>query len=161
MKTSRPLLVALFILLAPLCWAAPASAGAVYVPFATNSDIAGSRFRTAVWVVNTGAATARVQAVFLESGVDGLVRTSSTPSLSLQVAPGATALITPTAPNGRTGMLEISGPAGLVVEARLGNGGLGTALPVISSANLVPAGATAHLLALERGRHHPPAAPRG
>jgi hypothetical protein len=154
MKTSRALLLTLFTftLLAPLGWATPASAGTVYVPLATNSDIAGSRFRTAVWVVNTGAVTASVQAVFLASEADGRTRTSSTPSLSLQAAPGATALITPTAPDGRTGMLEITGPNSLVVEARLSNGGLGAPLQVVSSSNLLPAGATAHLLALERDR---------
>jgi hypothetical protein len=131
--------------------ALPAAAGTVYVPLALNADIAGTRYRTQVWVTNAGSAQARLDAVFLETGASGLPR-AGRPSASFEVAPGAITLVTPTALEGKNGMLEITGPDTLHVEARLSNGGIGAPIPVVSSDDLVAAGGTAHLVALERAR---------
>ena len=130
---------------------APLSAGTVYVPLATNVEVAGIPYRTQVWVTNPGTTAARFDAVFLATGASGLPR-GNRPVTSLDVPPGATALVTPAAPDGASGMLEVTGPDGLHVEALLTSGGLGAPIPVATSDTLVAAGGTAHLLALERGR---------
>jgi hypothetical protein len=130
--------------------ATAAFAGTVYVPLATNTALGATQFQTEVWVSNRGTVVRRFDALFIEAGKDGTARTGLTPA-NVRVNNGATFLLGGVAPQNKTGMLEISGPDPLVVSARLtGAKGVGTAIPVVSSENLVPAGQTASLLGLQR-----------
>jgi hypothetical protein len=134
--------------------AGTASAGTVYVPLAMDAEFAGSRYQTQVWVSNRGGVARRFDALFIEAGRDGAARQGLTPS-STRVVNGTTFLLGSVAPLDKIGMLEISGADPLVVSARLvGSTGLGATIPVVSSANLVPAGGTAHLLDLQRDATH-------
>lgn len=130
--------------------ATAAFAGTVYVPLATNTALGATQYQTEVWVSNRGTVVRRFDALFIEAGKDGTARAGLTPA-SVRVTNGATFLLGGAAPQSKTGMLEISGPDPLVVSARLtGARGVGTAIPVVSSENLVPAGQTASLLGLQR-----------
>jgi hypothetical protein len=139
------------LLIALLCGTAvSASAGTVYVPFATDSDFGGAHYQTQVWISNSGTLPRRIDSLFFENGVDGTVRPGLQPS-STRVVNNSSFLIRPLAPAGKTGILEITGAEVLAVSARLVSGGkLGASLPIVSSANLVAAGTAAELQGLQR-----------
>lgn len=139
------------LLIALLCGTAvSASAGTVYVPFATDSDFGGARYQTQVWISNSGQLARRIDSLFFENGVDGTLRTGLQPS-STRVVNNNSFLIRPLAPAGKTGILEITGAEVMSVSARLVSGGkLGASLPVVSSANMAPAGSVAELQGLQR-----------
>ena len=130
--------------------AGSAFAGTVYVPLATNTEIAGTRYQTQVWVSNRGAVNRRFDALFIDAGQDGTQRQGLTPT-SVQVGNSATFLLGNVAPSNKTGMLEINGPDPLVVAASLvGPSGVAVTIPVVSTENLVESGDTANLLGLQR-----------
>lgn len=148
----RKPLLGLFALLASV---APAFAGEVYVPYASNKNVQGTLYRTKVWVTNTGAAVQKFGVRFIEQGIDGTKVAPPTGS-ELSVPVGGTLLLTNVAPDGKSGMLEIAGSAQLVVNARIeATNPAGAVIssanvPVVSTGNVVKANATAHLQGLER-----------
>ena len=135
---------------------APAFAqGEVYVPYTSNRSLQGTIYRTKVWVTNTGGTARKFSTRFIEQGIDG-TKVPSQPGNDLNVPPGGTLLLTNLAPQEKIGMLEISGAPQLVVNARLdalnAQGAIvsSTNMPVISTANVIKANATAQLQGLER-----------
>jgi hypothetical protein len=144
---------ALFGLIALWVSLAPAFAGEVYVPYVANKTINGTIYRTRAWVTNTGTTPQRATLRFLDENSDGTQPGS--PS-SLDVAAGATVLLTNITPAGKNGMLEVSGAAQLVVTSRLdvvaGDGtNLASApVPAVAVANVIGAGKVAELQGLER-----------
>jgi hypothetical protein len=131
----------------------PAFAGEVYVPFVVNKNINGATYRTRVWVTNTSTATQKAGIRFLEENTDGTQPGS--PS-SVSIAAGSTTVLTNIAPAEKRGMMEISGPASLVVTSRLevvGSDGsylANAGVPVVAVANVIGAGKVAELQGLER-----------
>lgn len=130
----------------------PAFAGEVYVPFVVNKNINGATYRTRVWVTNTSTATQKASVRFLTENTDGTQPGTPSP---LSIAAGSTVILTNIAPADKRGMMEISGPASLVVTSRLevvtsdgsylGNAGV----PVVAVANVIGAGKVAELQGLE------------
>jgi len=131
----------------------PAFAGEVYVPFVVNKNINGATYRTRVWVTNTSTATQKANIRFLAENTDGTQPGS--PS-TVSVAAGATVVLTNLAPADNRGMMEVSGPAALVVTSRLevvaGDGSYlaNAGVPAVAVANVIAAGKTAELQGLER-----------
>lgn len=143
----------LFGLIALFASLVPAFAGEVYVPLASNKLINGTFYRTKVWVTNTSTATQRCDVKFIEAEADGTkVKTPATP---VNVAGGATVVLTNVAPVGKNGLLELSGPAQLVVTSRLEVVGLddavlgSTNVPVVGVGNVIGAKKTAEVQGLE------------
>ena len=129
--------------------AAPAFAGSVYVPLATNAEVGGVRLQTQVSVTNPGGAAATVERFFIPTEVNGMLRPEGNRPTSLPVAAGTTVALPPVA-DGALGLLEISAPGDVAVSARLLGGRHGSDVPVIDTRNLVAANATAHVQGLER-----------
>lgn len=133
---------------------APAFAGEVYVPLASNRSVNGTVYKTKVWVSNPTSTARRFTATFFEEGTNG-TQNQATPS-SLTVAPGGTLLLSSVAPEGKNGMLEISGAPQLVVTSRLEAIGAVSAVlstahtPVVTTANVLKANSVAHLQGLEK-----------
>ena len=146
--------VLLFSLVATLGALSPVFAGEVYVPLASNRSLNNITYRTKVWVSNTSGVARRFSATFYEQGTNGN-NNNNTPS-SLTVAPFGTILLSAIAPDGRNGMLEVSGAPQLVVTARVealgpGNVVLSSAqVPVVAQSNLLAANAVAHLQGLKQ-----------
>jgi hypothetical protein len=144
---------ALLGLIALAASVAPAFAGEVYVPFASNRSIDGTTYQTKVWVTNTGTAARRFDVRFICQNVDGTQGANTTTQLN--VPGGGTLLLGSVAPNGSLGMLEVSGAPQLVVNARIDAIGPGgtilstTNVPAIGAGNLIKGGSTAHIQGLE------------
>jgi hypothetical protein len=128
--------------------ALPVHAGTIYVPYATDEVVGSARYRTEIAVTNPGDAPARVQMLFVSA--DGV----RLPGRTETVAAHGTSVVAGLAPAGAQGRVEVTGPAALVVSARLNaydrEGGLlsSAAEPVVSADNLIPAGQTIHLQGL-------------
>jgi hypothetical protein len=148
----RTILTGLILTLAlPLLQAAPASAGAVYVPVLNPAGAAGDLHSTEVWVTNTATAQRGFAAVFLQAGTDGTQKSGSSPEVPVPAK--RTFLLAN--PSNTLGLLEIGSSQEIGVVARLINtspNGLQTlsAVPVISSANRIEAKGVVHLVGLER-----------
>jgi hypothetical protein len=133
--------------------AVPAAAGNLYVPLLDRDGAGGSRQRTEVWIADAGTQTRNFTPTFLPAGASGAALSGTgTPATLLT---GRTSKLIGATSAGHFGLLEISAPAEVQVEARLANTvGAGAALytpvPVITSANVIRAGTTAHLLGLSR-----------
>lgn len=151
MKSRTSALLGLCALLAGV---APAMAGEVYVPFASNRLVNGTTYQTKVWVTNTSAAARRFAVRFISQNVDGTQGADT--GTELNVPAGGTLLLGSVAPNGAIGMLEVSGAPQLVVSARvdvIGPSGAiqsSTNVPVVSGGNVLKANSTAHIQGLER-----------
>jgi len=137
-----------------LAAAAPVAAGTVYVPYVDAIAPGGSTQATDLWISNTSTAARPFGRSFLLAGSDGTKRAGA--PIQTPMAAGRTFLLRNGGLPGQTGLLEIDGSDGLIIEARLtstapNNGGSSTtSVPVISSENLLAAGATAHLSGLRR-----------
>ncbi|HLX10950.1 MAG TPA: hypothetical protein VKY89_24095 [Thermoanaerobaculia bacterium] len=133
---------------------APALAGIVFVPLASQLSIGGASYTTKVWVSNPDQTTHHFVTMFIPQGVDGTSLQS--PSGSINVAPSATTVLDGVAPAGQSGLLEVSGGPQLVVGASLevtdANGNLlgAAAIPAISQANALAAGGFVELQGLQR-----------
>lgn len=131
-----------------LCSVAPAFAGSVYVPVATDYVVDGVRYQTQVWVTNSDSSLRQYTTHFIPSDSDGTDRIPNWGVTSSLQAGDSVLLSTVTGP-GQMGMLEISGAPQIVAGARLvstkdGVTGMGTEMPVISSKNMFAANAVAH-----------------
>lgn len=134
--------------LLPLLLAAPAFAGVVYVPFASDFELGGVQYRTWIWVSNNHPDIAGVAEHYLiKTFEDGTVRADE--PTAVWTAPGQTRVFA--APEGQ-GMLEIFASPDVFIQARLvpegtaPAAGEGIAVPIISSEDVVPAGQTVQLL---------------
>jgi len=133
---------------------APALAGDVFVPLASQVSIGGATYATRVWISNPDQSPRHFATLFIPQGIDGTTQKAA--SGNVTVPPSATAALTGAAPTGQSGLLEVSGAQQLVVGARLevtdANGNLlGTAtIPAVSQDNALAAGGFVELLGLER-----------
>jgi hypothetical protein len=149
----RPLALGLFIL---TCALSPLSAGEVFVPYASNRTLGATTYRTKVWVTNTGTVARRFTTLFIPGGTDGSRLPDPDPATGINLAGGATAVLTNVAPAGQLGMLEIQGAPQLITMARVeafgDNGALLSSanVPVVSLANAAPAKGVLDLQGLER-----------
>ena len=140
-------------LLAAVAAALPAAAGNLYVPLLDRDGVGGSHQRTEVWIANPATQTRNFTPTFLPTGASGTALSGT--GTQATVLNGRTGkLIGATSP-GQFGLLEIVADTDVQVEARLANTlGAGSAVytpvPVITSANVVSAGAKANLLGLSR-----------
>lgn len=148
----RTILAGLTLSLAlPFLQAAPASAGAVYVPIVNPTGAAGDLHSTEIWVTNASTSQRGFATVFLQAGTDGTQKSGSNPEAP--VAGKRTFLLAN--PSNTLGLLEIGSSQEIGVQARLVNTsptGLQTlsSVPVISAANRIEAKGVAHLIGLER-----------
>lgn len=155
--TRKTLLLGALALLATLV---PAFAGTVYIPVTSNRTVGTITYGTRLWLANPGTVTRRFSVLFLPAGSDGTVRTGLTPQ-SFTMAPGGTLLLTNLAPDGASGLLEITGAPQVLATARLDAAdplrtvGSSASVPAISSKNLVARNGTADLLGVERGATGP------
>lgn len=146
----KKLIMAVFVALSLLA-AGVASAGTVYLPLAINQEADGAFYRTLLWATNTGDKASQVEVRFISTrtnGVDGgKVR-------KVNVAPGASVPIGNELQG--NGFAEITADEQVVFVAELKSFGASgqplssASVPLVDSENLLPAGAIAHLLALER-----------
>lgn len=150
MRSRKSALIGLYALLAGVV---PAFAGEVYVPFASNRSINGTTYQTKVWVSNTGTAARRFKVRYINESVDGTQGADTGTELS--VPAGGTLLLGSIAPTGSLGMLEITGPPQLVINARIdaigGNGSILSSanVPVVASGNVIKQNSTAHIQGIE------------
>ncbi|HEV7503414.1 MAG TPA: hypothetical protein VGS07_00710 [Thermoanaerobaculia bacterium] len=140
-------------LLATLAIALPATAGNLYIPLLDRDGVGASHQRTEVWIANPASQSHNFKPVFLPTGTSG-TPLSGTGTTTTVLSGRTSKLIGLTSP-GQLGLLEIAADTDLQVEARLANTlGAGsstyTQVPVITSANVVPAGSKANLLGLGR-----------
>ncbi|HEX3131793.1 MAG TPA: hypothetical protein VH394_30935 [Thermoanaerobaculia bacterium] len=148
----RTILAGLTLTLAlALLQAAPASAGAVYIPVFTPTGTAGDLHSTEIWVSNSATTQRGFAAVFLQAGTDGSGKSGTSPEVP--VPPKRTFLLAN--PSNALGLLEVGSSQEMGITARMVNTsatGLQTisAVPVISSANRIEAKGIAHLAGLER-----------
>lgn len=134
-----------------LAQAAPASAGAVYVPVLPPAGNGGSLHATEVWVSNPGGQQRAFASTFIPAGSNGTQRTGSSPEIPV---PARRTFLLSNVGNG-SGLLELLSNQEISVEARLTStspNGLQTyaTVPVISSANTIAANGVAQILGLER-----------
>lgn len=135
--------------------AVPAVAGTVFVPLASNLSNGGAGYATKVWVSNPDSATHHFTTTFIQEGTDGTA--SSTTSGNIFVQASGTSILTGVAPPGVTGLLEIDGPAPLVVSARMevtdSNGNLIgiAAVPALTQDSAVAAGSFVEVQGLQEG----------
>ena len=131
--------------------AAPLAAGELILPLAAGTASDGTTYSTRLWVSNPGAVARRRTYTFLAPGADG---TKAATGGSLTVSPGDTVLAKNLAPDGKNGMLLLSGAPQLSItprlEARGPNGSLraATAGPMVSGAELAPGNGILHLHSL-------------
>jgi hypothetical protein len=144
---------AILSLLALFAGLAPAFAGEVLVPLASAENVDGAQYVTRVWVSNQGGAARRFTTRFIAMEADG-TRVAS--SAKRTVPPGRTLLLTNVAPQGKAGMLWVSGAPQLSVAARVetfaqdGRRLAAAHQPVVSGLNLAAPEATLHLQGLAR-----------
>lgn len=128
--------------------AAPLTAGELILPLAAGAAADGTDYATRIWITNPGAVTRRLSYTFIAPGVDG---TKVPTRGSLSIAAGDTVLATDLSPDGKNGMLLLSGAPQLLIAPRLEatgpNGALraATAGPVVSGLELAPGNGRLHL----------------
>ncbi len=149
----RSRISALIGLCALLGGVAPAVAGEIYIPFASNRSINGTTYQTKVWISNTGTAARQFKVRFITQNVDGTQGVDT--GTNLNVPAGGTLLLGSVAPSGSVGMVEISGAPQLVVNARIeaisGNGSILSSanVPVVAGGNVFKGNSTAHIQGIE------------
>lgn len=133
---------------------APALAGNVFVPLASQLSIGGATYATTVVISNPDQAPRHFATLFIQQGIDGTSQTAT--SGNITVLPSGTATLTGVAPAGQSGLLEVNGAQQLVVSARLevtdaAGSLLGAAtIPTISQDSALGAGAVMELQGLQR-----------
>jgi hypothetical protein len=134
--------------------AAPASAGTVFVPLASNTSIQGANYVTKVWVTNPDTVTHHFTTAFIQEGTDG---TTAPSSGNIFATPSGTTVLAGVAPQGQTGLLAVnSATTLLLVGARMevtdANGNLvGIAsLPTITQQTAAAAGGMLEVQGLQR-----------
>jgi hypothetical protein len=150
----RSWILGLWALLVPLAPLAPLWATDAYVPLAPNLPLGASTYRTLLIATNTGPAAAVLGVSFLPNGTDG-TKASPNPA-SFTIPAGSTLRLYDAVPAGANGMLALSGPAAILVSARIEalapNGNLlaSAEVPVLSGAAATAAGQHVELVGLEQ-----------
>ncbi|MGE5233621.1 MAG: hypothetical protein ACM3OB_05880 [Acidobacteriota bacterium] len=125
-----------------------AAAGTAYVPLPGTSAVGSFAFTPQIEITNNAAQGSYVQVVTIATNTDGTVRNGQPTPVGVPAK--RTVLLAPTATF--QGLYELSGASGMNFSARLSGSGqgapIGMTLPVISSANLMPANGTIGLLGL-------------
>jgi len=148
--TRRVLLLGLLALLVALV---PAFAGTVYLPVSTNKTVGSVSYQTRLWLSNPGTSARQVTIFFILENSDGTQRGTAKPQ-AFTIAANGTMLLTNLAPNGVSGLLEITGAPQILATAHLdglnSQGAIASSgyLPAISSKNMVAKNGTADLLGL-------------
>jgi len=138
------------IALVAIC-AAPVVAGTLYLPLAAEQSVDGEHHRTLLWASNPSGSAKTFSVRFIPTNAVG---TGGGADATYAVPPGATIPVAVT--HGGLGMAEIIGADELVFIGELntfGANGLlisSAEIPLVGAKNVVGAGETAHLLALER-----------
>jgi hypothetical protein len=151
-----PALLALSALLALIVGPAPAAAGVVFVPLASNVTLAGAQYSTKVWVSNPDPAPRHFTTLFIARETDGTTQQTTSGD---NVVPAKGTLVLMAAPQGQSGLLEIGGAPALqvsaVLEVRSSDGTLlgGATIPAITQSNALAAGSALVLSGLQRGSH--------
>lgn len=148
-RTPRYALIFLLaLLLAPQAWA-----GTVYVLYPGPVEIGGIPYETQIWASNAdGESFRRLEHFFIRSISDGTERETEPTPVGLPA--GVTKRLA--VDRQTSGLLEVSAPPEVVVNARLvpagdqGGPTAGVQLPVISSASSAEAGEALHLQGWER-----------
>ncbi len=133
---------------------APASAGTVYVPLASNTSVQGANYNTRVWVTNPDTATHHFTTTFVQQGTDG---TSVPSSTNIFASASGTTVLASVAPAGQTGILAINSAttlllAGARLEVTDANGNLIgiAAMPMITQQTAAAAGGLQEVQGLQR-----------
>jgi hypothetical protein len=135
--------------------ASPALAGILYLPLIEQNGTNGAVRDTEIWVSNGGTVQRSFVTTFLRENTDGSKRTGVPSSARIRIGANGTFRLGNSAPANQLGLLEIDAAPQLLVDARLvtktqsGTPSY-TAVPVISSDNMIGSGDAAHLLGLER-----------
>ena len=139
-----------------LLFAGVASAGTVYLPAAMNQTIEGKQYRSLLWITNTGNQPAQVFLRFIPSMSDGTEGLEDGEFDQVVVVPPSST-VPVSAGLGKIGMLEARTESESIFYVgelnSFSQGGqklAATSVPLIDAENLLSAGTTAHLLALER-----------
>jgi len=138
------------VALVAMC-AAPVVAGTLYLPLAAEQTFDGEHHRTLVWATNPNAGPRTFTTRFIPVGATG---TAVEATQSYTVPPGWSMPLA--GATSGVGMLEISAPDDLFFVGELNTfdqtGQLisSAEIPLVGSRNVLVAGETAHLLALER-----------
>jgi hypothetical protein len=133
---------------------APAFAGSVYLPIASNETIVDKKLHTELWISNPTGETLEATTLFISTRTDGTVADRNLLA-PLRIPPGATFFINNAVPAEASGMLEINADPELVFSSKLvtedGEASApGARVPLVSSENLIPGGGVAELLGLAR-----------
>ncbi len=135
----------LTVLLLAAALAAPAWSGTVYAPLIVDRDVDGNRFTTEVRATNGSAEVQTLSYLYIDAQADGTLPDRSLESVTVEILPHATVVLTELVPAGSVGFLEVTTGDEVAVSSRLvgtsveGEKRFGTDIPVISSANMVPA----------------------
>lgn len=131
---------------------APIYAGTVYIPVAkTDPGVEGIEYHTRVVLANTGQAARRATPHLIGLNADGTERELVESLGSVTVNPNGTAVVTDLLGGGELGLIEMVMAPQLVATAQLvsvfpdGSERIGATWPIITDANLVPAGEVVHL----------------
>jgi len=142
-------------LFALLAAATPALAGQLFVPVAGRQAAGGEvTHRTEMWITNPGESDALAATRFVEQGADGTAPWAA--AAGLLVPAGATVRLASAAPEGRSGLIEVSARAELEVRARLvavdasGRVLASAAVQAASAESSLAAGEVAYLQGLDR-----------
>jgi len=151
----RLLLFGLAAVLACVAGTVPSHAGTVYVPLTVQTSVDGIELETQVWLTNSTGQFAKAEVVFIPMGTDGTKRNGVAPE-EVSVWAGTTVRYDPLENGPGIGLLEITVPDGVFATARLVGDhplfghALGTEVPVVTSANMIPDGGTAQVQGWER-----------
>ncbi len=133
-----------------------ASAGTVYMPAAMNQTIEGKQYRSLLWITNTSNESAEVVLRYIPSMIDGTEGLEEGEFDQVVIVP-PNSTVPVSAGLGTVGMLEArSDSESIFYVGELNSFSQGgqklaaTSVPLIDAENLLSAGSTAHLLALER-----------
>jgi hypothetical protein len=137
-----------------LAAAGSAAAATHYLPLAVSQTTNGKQLRSLLWITNGGSQPAEVRVRFIPTMTDGAAAVGQGVQV-VQVQPGASVPVA--AAGGGVGMLEVSASAGQLdfageLNTFAGNGQRRSAagMPLVGAGDVVPAGGTVRLLALER-----------
>ncbi|MEM9290307.1 MAG: hypothetical protein AAGD01_01340 [Acidobacteriota bacterium] len=135
--------------------ATPAIAGTAYVPLAVDKTVDGRTFSTELWVTNAGQQRRTLSSLFLEEGTDGSVR-DGLEETAQGLPAETTQLLTGVTPDGKAGLLEVSGAPQIKLTGQIrvtddtGATIATTSMPVVDSDDSIAAGETLSLQGLQR-----------
>jgi len=139
--------------LGALALAAPSWPGSLYIPVVDAVSGNGATLATQIWLTNPALTQRQAHVTFLPENTNGTLRTTN-PGINVVTPAKGNLRVGDAGANGRVGMLEVDFVDSSLVQAvrlsrtitEFSEGR--TAVPVVSSDNLVPASGTADLVGL-------------